>query len=193
MSSTAKIEVSNTSKPGSQGFQGWSPVLATITDGSRIVLKVIDWVGGLGPKPTIGQYIATTGLVADIASAIDIRGASEVGDCVFLTGGTTIAPKYGSKYISGDSSATINVQLSTITSAHGLYFEVMALITNRVTINFIGSHTLNISSSRQIGTANDVISYTTSVVTGDTGMILQKGHYKFLLAYKGSVLNIFIY
>jgi hypothetical protein len=59
---------------GVQGDKGWSPILAVVTDGTRRVLQVIDWTGGAGTKPATGSYIGPTGLVASIASAVDIRG-----------------------------------------------------------------------------------------------------------------------
>ena len=53
--------------------RGWSPVLALEPDGDRIVLKIADWVSGQGTKPSLG-YLGLTGLVTDIALAVDIRG-----------------------------------------------------------------------------------------------------------------------
>jgi hypothetical protein len=38
-------------------------------------LRVVDWVGGEGSKPATGDYIGPSGLVSNIASAVDIRGA----------------------------------------------------------------------------------------------------------------------
>lgn len=55
------------------GPAGWSPVFAIVSDGSRRVLQLVDWVGGEDTKPTTG-YIGASGIVADIALAIDIRG-----------------------------------------------------------------------------------------------------------------------
>lgn len=59
---------------GPQGFNGWSPILAVENDGARRVLRVVDWTGGSGTEPVSGLYIGVTGLVADIADAVDIRG-----------------------------------------------------------------------------------------------------------------------
>ena len=56
------------------GPAGWSPVFAIVSDGSRRVLKLVDWVGGEDTKPTTTGYIGASGIVADIALAIDIRG-----------------------------------------------------------------------------------------------------------------------
>ena len=57
-----------------RGEKGWAPVLNVVTDGARRVLQVDDWTGGEGTKPATGDYIGATGLVSDIALAVDIRG-----------------------------------------------------------------------------------------------------------------------
>lgn len=61
---------------GLTGDDGWSPILAVVTDGIRRVLQIADWTGGEGTKPATGSYIGPTGLVPDAASAVDIRGAT---------------------------------------------------------------------------------------------------------------------
>jgi hypothetical protein len=61
---------------GPDGDTGWSPVFAVVADGTRRVLQVSDWTGGEGTKPATGSYIGTTGLVANIADAVDIRGTT---------------------------------------------------------------------------------------------------------------------
>jgi hypothetical protein len=53
---------------------GWSPELAVVNDGDRCVLQIADWEGGTGTKPVAGDYLGLTGLVGDIADAVDIRG-----------------------------------------------------------------------------------------------------------------------
>lgn len=60
---------------GVAGNNGWAPVLAVVSDGERRVHQVVDWTGGQGTKPPVGQFIGTTGLVATAALAVDIRGA----------------------------------------------------------------------------------------------------------------------
>lgn len=62
------------------GVNGWTPVLAVVSDTSvtpsRSVIQVIDWTGSTGVKPANGQYLGASGLVSSIASAIDLRGAT---------------------------------------------------------------------------------------------------------------------
>ena len=67
---------------GATGDKGWSPVLAVVTDSVRRVLQVADWAGGEGTKPATGQFLGASGLVSDIASAVDIRGAQGVSGSV---------------------------------------------------------------------------------------------------------------
>ena len=99
---TASAAVLNITIPrgdvGATGDKGWSPVLAVVIDGVRRVLQVADWAGGQGAKPTAGQYLGASGLVSDIASAVDIRGAQglsgsvtdgDKGDVVVSDSGTT--------------------------------------------------------------------------------------------------------
>lgn len=59
---------------GAGGDDGWSPVLAIVTDGVRRVHRVVDWTGGTGAEPIVGLYVGATGLVSDIADAVDVRG-----------------------------------------------------------------------------------------------------------------------
>ena len=58
------------------GLPGWGPELAVVSDGARRVLQVVDWVGGDGAKPEVGQYVGPLGLVSAAADAVDIRGSA---------------------------------------------------------------------------------------------------------------------
>lgn len=60
---------------GTDGDDGWSPVIAVEEDVERRVQRITDWTGGTGTKPATG-YIGPTGLVATAAEATDIRGAT---------------------------------------------------------------------------------------------------------------------
>lgn len=60
---------------GTSGYDGWTPVLALVADGSRTVVQVIDWVGGEGTKPTAGLYVGPSGFVVDAADATNVKGA----------------------------------------------------------------------------------------------------------------------
>lgn len=59
-----------------QGPQGWSPSLSIVADSERRVVRVTDWIGGEGTKPTITGYLGATGIVSNIANAVDVRGST---------------------------------------------------------------------------------------------------------------------
>lgn len=59
---------------GATGFNGWSPVLAVVSDNDRRVVRVNSWTGGTGTPPDSGLYLGSSGLVSDIELATDIRG-----------------------------------------------------------------------------------------------------------------------
>lgn len=60
---------------------GWTAIFANVADGSRVVQKVIDLVGGTGTKPSgiINKYMGSSGLVSNIADATNIKGADGTG------------------------------------------------------------------------------------------------------------------
>jgi hypothetical protein len=53
---------------GPSGPNGWTPLFAGEADGTRTLLKVIDWTGGKGAKPALG-YVGGTGATALVAKA----------------------------------------------------------------------------------------------------------------------------
>lgn len=62
-----------------KGDNSWTPVFALVASGSNVVQKIVDWVGGTGTKPTINVYVTATGYSANIADAVNIRGAAGAG------------------------------------------------------------------------------------------------------------------
>ncbi|MFT4056297.1 MAG: hypothetical protein QM681_17470 [Novosphingobium sp.] len=64
--------------PGPEGNDGWTPILAGEADGTRTLIKVVDWTGGEGIKPATGMYIGTTGYVATKALAFNFNAAKRV-------------------------------------------------------------------------------------------------------------------
>lgn len=63
---------------GAAGWNGWTPVPAAdlTTAPPKILLKVVDWAGGGGVKPTVGAWVGVGGFVTDPADATDFGGAS---------------------------------------------------------------------------------------------------------------------
>ena len=75
----AAYQASLTSKvPGANGNSGWTPVLAGEADGTRTLIKVIDWTGGQGTKPNTGMYIGTTGYVTTKVDAFNFNAVKRV-------------------------------------------------------------------------------------------------------------------
>lgn len=69
----------DTGADGTDGDAGWTPEFAVVSDGNRRVLQIADWTGGTGTKPGTGLYVGATGLEADVANGLDIRGATGTG------------------------------------------------------------------------------------------------------------------
>lgn len=59
---------------GEKGFNGWTPLYAIEEISDSIHIKIVDWTGGEGDKPTTTGYLSSTGVVSDVSQAIDIRG-----------------------------------------------------------------------------------------------------------------------
>jgi hypothetical protein len=68
------VQIGTTTENQLSAGRGWSPILANVIDGERVVQQVVDWTGGSGAKPAAGQYIGVSGFVEDIADATDIKG-----------------------------------------------------------------------------------------------------------------------
>lgn len=71
---------------------GWSPVLVLAQSGLYYYLQVSDWVGGVGTKPVIGQYLTLGGWTNNIASAtvVGIVGGALVTSVNTYTGAVTL-------------------------------------------------------------------------------------------------------
>lgn len=80
------IQVPETKGPG--GNNGWTPVLAGEADGTRTLIKVIDWTGGQGAKPQSGMYLGTAGYVATKAAGFNFNAAKRI---MQVSAGPTVA------------------------------------------------------------------------------------------------------
>jgi hypothetical protein len=67
---------------------GWSPVIAIVTDGSRRVIQITSWTGGSGTAPASPRYVGATGLTTVLADAVDVRGATGATGSTGATGAT---------------------------------------------------------------------------------------------------------
>lgn len=63
---------------GAAGWSGWTPVVAIddATAPPKRLMRVIDWAGGGGVKPTVGAWVGVGGLVTDPAQAADFGGVA---------------------------------------------------------------------------------------------------------------------
>lgn len=63
---------------GEDGGDGWSPVFEVTSVDNGSFLKIVDWVGGTGTKPTTIGFVGDIGIVQDAANASNLKG--EKGD-----------------------------------------------------------------------------------------------------------------
>lgn len=85
---------------GVDGESGWAPVFALVSDGTRRVQQVVDWIGGTSVKPETGFYVGAEGFVEEIEFAVDIRGPEgPAGD----GSGDMVASVYDPDDIAGDA------------------------------------------------------------------------------------------
>src|SRR5690606_33120323 len=58
-----------------RGAKGWAIEPEIVTDGDRRVIRVADFIGGEGTKPSgTGLYVGVGGLVEDVEDAVSVRG-----------------------------------------------------------------------------------------------------------------------
>ena len=188
---TSKIEVSNTSKPGAQGFQGWSPVLSTVAYLNSIVLKVTDWTGGFGTKPAINLYLTAAGYTTNIALATNVRGsgAVEPGDNVLVTGNFT--GKNHSCYLVPAGSPNYQMLLPAVTQVQGLDFRIITQGANLLTIPLSSDQTVYKASGRTFSALVD-ISFTVAATPG-TSFTFPKGFFEVRVFFDGNSTSIYIF
>lgn len=94
--------------PGTNGVNGWTPILAPEQDGTRTLLKVMDWQGGGGVKPNAGMYLATTGYVATKAAAFNFNASKRFGVFSGITNAQGLASvSFGSTFAESAATPTI--------------------------------------------------------------------------------------
>lgn len=117
---------------GLLSLQGWSPVLSVVADGSREVLRIVDWVGGDGDKPTTLGYVGASGIVADAASAVNVKGGDgNPGPANSLEIGTVVAGPVAAATISGSApSQVLNLTLPQATDGDDGWSPTFAVATD---------------------------------------------------------------
>lgn len=105
---------------GQDGDNGWSPQFAVVTDDQRRVLQVSGWTGGTGTEPASGLYVGATGMVSDIADAINIRGASGADGATGQDAYTTLGASFTQPAV-GDQVA-VTVANSDWMAQGGVYY-----------------------------------------------------------------------
>ncbi|WP_394658416.1 hypothetical protein [uncultured Novosphingobium sp.] len=134
---------------GSDGMNGWTPILAPEQDGTRTLLKVMEWMGGSGAKPMSGMYLATSGYVTAKADAFNFNASKRVRFYQAVTGTAGVATlnfaaeKFAvaplvipiqatTAGINGTSRSTLVAGSLSVTQAQ-VKVEVQALITGALT------------------------------------------------------------
>lgn len=150
-----------TGPQGPQGDGGWSPILAVVSDGARRVYQVIDWTGGEGTKPATGSYIGPTGLVADIASAVDVRGDPGIGvpDPSQQPDGKVLATLTGAAVWSDPASgfAPADLESMSVTWDDGLTRTGIGLdVTDTSSANGSQLHRVSVNGQRIFGIVKSV-------------------------------------
>ena len=97
------VTIDGAGDSGLAGEDGWSPELAVASNGARRVLQIDDWAGGGGAKPTTGEYVGASGLVAAVADGVDIRGPAGTDGVAGAAGATGPA---GAAGMAGATGAT---------------------------------------------------------------------------------------
>ena len=129
------------------GADGWSPLLAVVADGERLVQQVIDWTGGTGAKPAVNGYVGASGIVANISDAVDIRGDTGAKGDTGATGSTVNAPFYSTEaeaiadgLVTGDwySTPQVVTDLSFAVVGDDLILTETARITGLRVIQTVG-------------------------------------------------------
>lgn len=122
---------------GAYGPRGWSPVLAMVSDGARRVFEITDWVGGQDIKPTELGYIGATGIVSDIADAVDVRGGAgaDGAEVELQTNATHIQWRYV-----GEPTWTDLIALADLKGADGAEVELQVSATH-IQWRYVGAPT----------------------------------------------------
>lgn len=93
---------------------GWSPLLAVASDGTREVLQVIGYTGGMGTAPTTGLYVGSNSYVTNITDGVNIKGNAGAG--IAFQAGTDILSA-GTVLFSNSPTVTFGLAGSILTAS----------------------------------------------------------------------------
>lgn len=145
---------------GNTLLTGWTPILAVEYYEQGDYLKIVDWVGGNGEKPTVNLYIGATGLVVDIADAVNIKGSNSNG--MSRISATDEFSYLEDKIVAGD-----NIDVSTIGISTNQSIEIKTILNPTFdTVTF--DNTKNLIGNEPVGTTGwDTEAKTLSTVMED--------------------------
>ena len=100
---------------GERGTRGWSPVLNSVMDGARGILRISDWVLGEGEKPGTGYLRSDGTLTQDIAQATDFLAGLEAArlDAIAATAAAAAATAAATTATTSANTATTNANTAT--------------------------------------------------------------------------------
>lgn len=93
---------------------GWSPILQLVSTGTKEILQVAGWTGGVGSAPATGLFVGSNGYVTNITDGVNIKGDAGAG--VKLQVGTDILSA-GTVLFSNSPTVTFGLVGSTITAS----------------------------------------------------------------------------
>jgi hypothetical protein len=185
---TTKIEIITSGRQGGTGFAGYSPVFSVVGTGTFEVLRVVDWVGGQGPKPAINQYVSKTGLTTNLSQAINLKGSDDTSKSVILSSNQEAS---NNAFYVADPVTARQLTFPAFTDSRGFMFRVYAAINDKVSFVLPAGYTVFVVSSRSIGSTFEEVTFssagTPSVYT------LKKGLFEIRLVTDGSRKEVYIF
>lgn len=121
---------------GVKGDKAWYPLFVIEEVSDDVFMKITDWAGGDGDKPTLTGYLSSTGIVPTTSTAINLRGYEGLSayDVATANGfvGTeaewldSLKGTNGTNGANGDKGYT--PLLSTEVDSTGIYIKVLSYI-----------------------------------------------------------------
>jgi len=116
------------------GPNGWTPVIAGELDGTRTLIKVVDWVGGQGTKPDVGMYIGTTGYVTTKAAGFNFNATKRVISATGVTNSSGIATIDLTQYAFGSVPYAVALPATTVALSGPTRSTIVANSTTKTSV-----------------------------------------------------------